>query len=289
MAPSLLSKKNMRRFFLILPLLTLLASMTACSTYSVRRSALVPHMVPTTRNGQAMQRTMEGNLALPTLAQAGAPSEAATANAGLFIPRTQVNAALRTRVTKQTDVGFTWDHGLSKGAQKISPDQPNMKDQNVYGGGIALNHSAPTSNPHLSIGLTSELQLYSIPFVEYRTCIDACPLTGFTEVVYDRSLVPVASLGITPSYKQGAWVFFGGLTVRNHPTIEKGEIEKEKLIEDDDEVSAGHFNAVVNAGAEYEFADGFRAMVHLYQPVTADPVRYKPTLGIGLTVPLSGS
>lgn len=265
--------------------LPLLIGLGACSTYSVRRSALVPHMTPNTRSGQPMQRNAEGGLGLTTLAQAGAPSEAANANAGLFIPRNQVNASVRRRVNERLDVGFTWDQGLSKGATKIAADQPDLKDGDVYGGGVSMYYSAPTSNPKFSIGLSTDLMAYSIPYVEYRTCVENC-FEG-TDISHGRSTQPVASLGITPSYKNDKWTFFGGLTAKNHPTIQKGSVDNGLLLSDD-EVSEGNFNVVANAGAEVELGDGFRAMVHVYQTLSADPVDYKPTLGIGLTLPLSG-
>lgn len=268
-------------FAIALPLLT---GLTACSTYSVRRAALVPHMTPNTRSGQPVQRTVEGGLGLSTLAQAGAPSEAAKANAGLFIPRTQVNATIRRRVNDRLDVGFTWERGLSKGATKLASDQPDLNNGDVSGGGVSVYYSAPMRNPNFSIGLSTDLMAYSIPYVEFRTCVENC-LEG-TDITHGRSTQPVASLGITPSYKKDQWTFFGGLTAKNHPTIEKGSVDNGVLFSDD-EVSAGNFNVVANAGAELDLGGGFRGMVHVYQTLSADPVDYKPTLGIGLTLPLS--
>ncbi|MBL4632272.1 MAG: hypothetical protein JKY56_00270 [Kofleriaceae bacterium] len=268
----------------LLVVVTSISGLAACSTYSVRRSALVPHVAPITRSGQAMERGAESSLGVSTLVQAGAPTEVANANAGLFIPRTQVNAAFRARYNERTDVGFTWEQGLGKGATKLSPDQPDIDAGDVYGGGIAIFHSARTRNPDFSIGIAADIMLFSIPFIEYRTCVENC-IEG-TDITRGRNSIAVASLGIIPSYKLSRWTLFGGLTARNHPTIDKGSVDNGILVSDD-EVSAGDFNIIANAGAELDLGDGFRAMVHIYQPMTANPVRYKPTIGIGVTLPLA--
>jgi len=267
-------------------LLAALLLSAGSGTRKVQRAALVPHQQPIQRSGQPIgDNRGELSFGTSTLSLITDPKEAPDANAGLFIPRYHLNGAARVRLTRRFDVGLLWDYGLDKGSKAIQEGQPPVEYGDVYGGGVSMMYSIPASD-ELSVGIGMDLLFYSIPYVEYSTCIDNCALDPFDIVTHDRNTIPVVALGIMPSWRLSPEITaFGGITARNHPTIPRTEIEGPQLFEDDP-VEAGPMNFVANAGVEYNFVNGMRAMVHVFQPIFADPVRYGPTFGASFTIPL---
>ena len=78
----------------------LLLCSAACTTYTVRKSALAPHIAPPMRNGQnLMGAAAEASVGASALARGKDPVEGPDANAGLYIPRVEVTAALRKRIS----------------------------------------------------------------------------------------------------------------------------------------------------------------------------------------------
>ena len=267
---------------LVVPLLFCSA---ACATYTVRKSALAPHIAPPMRSGQnLMGAAAEASVGASALARAKNPVEGPDANAGLYIPRVEVVAALRKRISEDMDLGLLYDHGFRRGAYATSEDQPEPKNGSTYGGGVTGFYSVPTGSPGLRVGIGLDLLMYSVPYVKYTTEVDGT----YTRVEHDRESVGVYSLAIIPSFRSGRVTLFGGGTVRNHPTIDKGDIEGgiDPYLSDDDEVESGPPNFILSAGLDVELGQGIRAMAIVYQPVDKDPVDYGPTLGIGLTLPL---
>jgi hypothetical protein len=228
----------------------------------------------------------EASMGASTAASGERPREGEGANAGLFIPRVELGGAMRAQVGELFDVGLVWDYGAREGAYRTSPDQPTPDNGSVWGGGASAFASLPTLTPGFRVGVGLDLLVYSIPYVEYRTCATGC-LKPYTTVDRDRENVGVYSLSIIPSWRAGRVTLFGGGTMRNHPTITKGSVEgpAEDLLSD--EVEAGPPNFVVSAGVELEVVAGLRAMALVYQPITTDPVEYGPTLGLALTIPLA--
>ncbi|HUS63702.1 MAG TPA: hypothetical protein VMZ28_04125 [Kofleriaceae bacterium] len=270
---------------LVLAVLTLASGCTPVPTYTVRRAALAPHAAPPLRNGQGMQdRVLEGSVGASTLMSADAPKEGQDANAGLYIPRVEMNAAMRVRARQNLDIGLLWDHGFRQGAYATSEDIPEPKNGSVYGGGPSIFYSMPTAAPGLRVGLGFDFMIYSIPYVEYRTCATNCGGNTTSTVTHDRDQIGVYSLSVVPSWRSGRFTIFGGGTVRNHPTVEKGTVE---VADGDDEVSGGPAVLIAHAGMEVDVGGGVRAMGMVYQPLEEDPVRYMPTFGVALTVPLA--
>lgn len=279
---SVLLRMSPRRLFI-----PLLVCSAACSTYTVRKSALAPHMAPPMRNGQnLMGAAAEASVGASALARTDAPKEGPDANAGLYIPRVEVTAALRKQISSDLDLGLLYDHGFRRGAYATSEDQPEPNNGSVYGGGVTGFYSVPTGTPGLRVGIGLDLLIYSVPYVEYRTCVDLCGSEPYSRVDHDRDSIGVYSLAVIPSYSTGRVTVFGGGTVRNHPTIDKGSIEGPLEIDSDDEVKSGPPNFVLSGGIDIELGQGIRAMAIVYQPIDRDPVDYAPTLGVGLTLPL---
>jgi hypothetical protein len=266
------------------------ASLTACMAtpppvYSIRRAALAPHMAPSLRDGQGMgDSAVEGQVDTSTLASERAPSEGDDDNAGLYVPTVELGAALRRRIQRNMDIGFVWDHGMKDRARAVSPDEPDPDNGSVYGGGLTFFYSFPTAEPGLRIGTGLDVIVYSVPYVEYKTCTTCQPMS--TSIERDRAQTTVYAGSIIPSWRSGRVTVFGGATVRNHPTVPKGEVVVGNPDDDEGPVRGGPANWVAQVGGEVELGAGVRAMALLYQPLTRDPVSYGPSLGIGLTVPL---
>lgn len=263
----------------------LLFCSAACTTYTVRKSALAPHMQPPMRSGQnLMGASAEAAVGASALARAVEPKEGKDANAGLYIPRVEVVAALRKRVSEDMDLGLLYDHGFRRGAYATSEDQPEPNNGSVYGGGVTGFYSVAMGAPGFRVGIGLDLLMYSVPYVKYTTEVDG----SFTRVEHDRDSIGVYSLAVIPSWRSGRVTLFGGGTVRNHPTIDKGDIEGpiDPILDDDEEVESGPPNFVVQAGVDFELGQGIRAMAIVYQPIDQSPVEYGPTLGIGITLPL---
>jgi hypothetical protein len=258
-----------------------------CSVYSVRRSALAPHISPPMRSGQGLgDAAGEVSLGAAALASPIAPTEAEGANAGLYIPRVELTGALRARVSRHVDLGFLWDHGFRGGAHATSEDQPSPENGSVYGGGLSMMAAIPAAD-RFTIGVSADFLLYSVPYVEYSTCVENCGGEPYTLVDHDRDSIPVYSFALIPSYRVSDRVaLFGGITMRNHPTIEKGDVEVG--VDLDDEVTPGSMNFIVQAGAEVKLGS-VKALAMVYQPLSADPVAYGPTFALGLSIPFGKS
>src|SRR5262245_9700097 len=65
------------------------------ATYSVRRSALVPHVAPPARTGQPVEGQGQVAFSNTTVLVPVQPREALDANAGLHIARTNMSGGLR--------------------------------------------------------------------------------------------------------------------------------------------------------------------------------------------------
>ena len=271
----------------ILVAITLVSLAAGCSTYSVRRSALVPMPAPSARSGAPLTRPAELAVFSPRVAELARPSEGDGANAGLYLPRVQVDGAARFRVNSNFDVGLLWDQGLSSDATAITPDQPKPRNGSTFGGGVSMFYSAEAGHD-LRIGFDLNVLRYSVPYIEYRTCVDYCDGATMTDVEDGRRGVWVASVGLVPSYQVGALTWFGGVTLRNHPTNTKGEVESsiDNALDSSDEIRSGPMNLILSGGVEWAMSDRIKAMAQIFAPVTGNPVVYAPTVGLGMSVAL---
>jgi hypothetical protein len=266
---------------LTLALTSLAAS--GCAQYSVRRAALVPQPTPTMRTGQPMDRVAELGLGMGTVARLAEPREG-DSDAGLHIPRVQVAGNLRFRPTRNFDLGLIMERAFVGGSTSLADDQPTPEGGDARAFGTSLYYSAATRDAGFRLGISADFLIYSIPHVEYRTCVENCDHVKYTDVVQKRSGVPVVSLGLTPSWHHKGWTGFGGVTFRNHPTIEKGGTEG---FYDTDDLEAGPMNAIISAGVEYHIDSGVRAGLVVHHIIAQDPVSYAPTIAATVTIPLS--
>ena len=140
-------------------------------THTVRRAALVPHQQAIGHSGSRAQST-EISVGTPSLVTSGEPRVAAGENAGIVIPRWQGQGGLRIPVRRSMTVGFHAEYGLDAGSKALADDQPDPEGD-VMGAALSLFYTAEIS-PDFDLGIGGQLWLYSIPYVEYQTCVN-CP------------------------------------------------------------------------------------------------------------------
>lgn len=261
--------------------LMLILSAAGCPT-SQRRAGLMPRMQPIVRSAEPMERTAEAYVGSPTLVDPGDPEEVSGTNAGVVVPRWNLDGGLRFSPRYGFDIGAKFDVGLDAGSRAVRDDQPDP-DRDVYGAGVTTFFSA-NLGPSWRLGIAGEFLLYRIPYVEYLTD----PGGSFSIVEREAETIPVISLGLIPGFRvSDAISIFLGINARNHPTITRSEIGVD--IFDDDEVEFGPLNIVAMAGVEVKLGSGIRALAHVFQPVLMDPVLYKPAAGLSISIPLTGS
>jgi hypothetical protein len=263
-------------------LLAGLATVAACNVNRVNRAALVPHMTPTLRSGAPMETP--GEIAIGASSVSHTTLGSTDDTAAVEVPGTQGRGDMRLRVGQHVALGLLYEEGFDSGAKKTKETQPDVEGGNVRGFGFSLQGSIPTGSPQWNVGINSELIFWSVPWIEYSTCVMNCGGFQWTVVSEDRASISQLAIGVVPTYTTGKMNVWGGLTFRNHPTIEQKGTEVGVDIGDD--VEEGSFNTVLSAGADFELGGGFRAGATLYQVVNGEPAKYGPSLAVMLTVPL---
>jgi hypothetical protein len=263
----------------LLPLLAAVALCAGSSKYSTRRAALVPEIAPPMRSGAPMETIAEVSVNLPQAASTGDPTITEGAEPGLEVPRWQVGGAGRLRLAPNFDMGLVYEQASSNGSRALAMDQPKVDGGDAYGYGVSFMASAKMSDT-MRMAFIGEFLTYSIPYVEYRTCIDNCAGQTLTEVDRGRTKIPVVTIGVVPTWHEGRWTVFGGLTGRNQPTIERGGIE---VGDDGSDVTGGRLNVMLHAGAELALGGGLKALAMVYKNFDGAPVDYAPTLAVALS------
>lgn len=265
-------------------LVVVLLALGGCGVYRVNRAALVPHMTPTLHSGNPLDGSGELSFGASSVTHLGDP-KASDGTAGVEVPGTQLEGNARVRLGENVSLGFIFADGLDATAKAAKPNQPEVDEGDVYGGGVTMTASIPTSDPRWRVGVDLELMSWSVPYVEYGVCVADCEFAPDTITNTGRTSVPQLAIGVVPTYRSGGTAWFGGVTLRNHPTIEQKGIEHG---DDggDGEVEAGNFNLVASLGVETELASNLRGAIVLYTPVNGTPVRYGASAAAVVTIPL---
>ncbi len=266
------------RFFGVVLVLGLAAG---CNVNRVNRAALVPHMTPTLRSGAPMQTPAEISLGASSIAHTKLGSS--DDQAAVEVPGLQAEGAMRVRLGRAS-LGLIYAEGFDAGAKPIDDNQPPVEAGNTRGYGFTVSGAIPAGDPRWHVGVNAELINWSVPYVEYSTCVQNCGGANWTFMEEGRASVSQFALGILPTYDGGTWNAWGGLTFRNHPTIEQKGVEVG--LDFEDEVEEGEFNTVLSAGIDFELGGGFRAGVTAYQVVHGAPASYGPGFAAMITIPL---
>ena len=247
--------------------------------YVQHNGALVPHAAPIQTTGQAMDQQVGFELGATNLADLATPESGAGTipPAGIAVAQHQARMAFALSPTHGLRLGWFHERAFHDNSHDISPTIPPLDDRSALGYGMSIDGSIKTGTPGFRIGIATELEIWSCPYVSYTSETTGGSLT----VDKGRSDVGTAALGITPSYRSGHWTGFGNVTMRNHPTmIEKQESD---LVPPDPEVTGGPLNVTVAGGVAFR-QDNIEVALDVHQTLTTDPVRYGPALGLWLRI-----
>ena len=239
----LLSISGMRLAYVLFPVLA------GCSTYAQHRAALVPHATPLPTDGQPLQGAGEITIGADNLVDLITPTKGDQTQ-GDVVPKEQLRANGLFRIGDNFMLGGTFQYGVAQNATVLSSSEPKIKDANLSGIGVTMAMSLPTGEPGFRIGLALETTVWSVPWVEYTSCIDLCTVPGYTYSQQGSQNVLVAKLAVIPSYRIGAMTYFGGLTLQNQPTITEKFVTT--VPDSDGDVNGGPVNVTAHAGLAVE-------------------------------------
>jgi hypothetical protein len=226
-----------------------------------------------------MEQQLGFELGATNLANLGEPSAGTNPAAGIAVAQHQGRATFAIAANDYFHAAFFHERAFRGNATEISPTIPPLDDRAALGYGFALAFSVPTSTPGFRIGIDTELTAWGIPYLSFtESSVSSTP-----DVDRGRDVVGTAALGVTPSYRSGPWTVFGGMTVRNHPTMIE-EVTSEWVAPEPD-VQEGPFNATAAAGIGFR-QDNVEVVADVHQTLTTDPVRYGPA--VALTFKVSG-
>jgi hypothetical protein len=262
-----------------------LVLVTACGTYNFNRAALVPRATPRLDSGQSLRGRAQLDVGASSLAHFGDPG-VGDPNAGIEIPGTQVHGGLRGRVSDTLSIGLFYENGFDEGAKQLKSTQPPVEGGNVQGYGASVDVSIPTGDPKFRVGIGVDAIIWNVPYVEFFTCAAGESCFPFQVQESGHDLVGTFAASITPSYRIDDTVtVFGGVTVRQHPTLEQKGQEMDPLFQEP-EVESGPANFIVSGGAEVAFLDGgIVASALAYYDVSQTPAKYKPGVAVMLSFP----
>lgn len=255
--------------------------LAACATpsYAVNQAALVPHAEPLPFNGQAQ--------ATPGALSFGAGNafnlitpRAGPGDVGDAVPATQLRGEVAFSPRPDVVLGAIYERGIAATATPLSSSQPPVSE-GLSGLGFGFAYSLATLAPGWRLGLAAEVMVWNVPWVQYSQCT-SCAGEPVAMMQTGSDAVSTLALAAIPSYRTGPWTFFGGVTVRNQPTT----YQKYQTTEPGDaDVQSGAFNALASLGAERAISS-FRIALILAQSLTADPIRYGPSVSAMVTIPM---
>nr|MDQ3370344.1 hypothetical protein [Myxococcota bacterium] len=206
--------------------------------------------------------------------------ERADEAAGIEVVRRQVRGELRFKLARHGELALIHERGIGAPAHRLDETQAPIGDGQPHGTGVAVRYALLHDKRKLALGLDLEVLRWSLPYVEHRTCVENCDDVPALTIERGTAAEPTLGIGLTPSYRHRRWIVFGGLFVRNHPTVVRKGSEIGLNHED---LESGPLNYLLHAGVSYRVVDGISLLVLAHQNLTMDPVRYGPSLGLALS------
>jgi hypothetical protein len=248
--------------------------------YRVQRSARVPRPTVPLRTGQPLSGPVEITFGASSLGEIKTP-EAGNSMKALEVPRYQLRAELRARLFERGELALIHERAVG-GSTKIDPTQADVDSGQPWAAGAAWRYSIAPHGEPWSIGVDFELLRWEIPYVEYRWCVENCENVDVYQETHSSNGELTWGFGITPAYRIGRVSLFGGMFLRNHPTIARKGEEIGEMDYSQEEVEGGPVNILLNAGVAVKFG-AFTALALVHQDIDKDPVRYGPSLGLALS------
>jgi hypothetical protein len=250
--------------------------------YRVQRTARVPHPAAPLRTGEPLAGPVELSVGASSIGDVTKP-ELVDEQASIEVAREQMRAEVRIRLGKRGELTPIFETAMGKMVPLDSTQAP-VEDGKPAGKGLAVRYSIDTGAPGFSVGLGVEAMSWTIPYVEYRTCIEYCEDNNapIMEKHYGREDVGTFGLSLAPTYRSGNLAMFATAYTRRHPTIKRKGTE-ELSPDYDSDVDGGNYNLMLSAGLEYRLPVA-SVMATVQQDVTRDPVAYGPSFGLAIAL-----
>ncbi|HEY3353475.1 MAG TPA: hypothetical protein VGQ83_09520 [Polyangia bacterium] len=264
----------------LLGLIALVAT-TGCPAYHVQQSSLVPALSlppPPSSRGVA-----DFYVADSTVTFLMPPELAPNENAGLFIPRTQLEGAFAGRPSEWVSLRLLWLDALPQGALAAAPTRLPSPDMHAWGIGGGIVVGTPERHGPLSYHVAVDVLPVSVPSRVRVACVQNCEGAPPPRETLQRDTVPLMSLMTTLGWAVSPTVrLTASAAVKNHPT----NIESFRSLTPRGEVYSGPLNVIVGLGGEFRLGSWCSLVPQLQIPVTAEPVRYGMIFGLGVRATL---
>jgi hypothetical protein len=253
---------------------------TACANYATHQAAFVPHATPVPGDGQPLDTPAQIGVGASSI-DLTQPS-ASDPNAGDAVPKVQMRGSLDGQFGRYMTFGASLEHG--EVAEPVTPYQPALGNSGATGYGLHVQGSIPTGLRGLRIALSAEAVAWSVPYIQYDTCVQNCGAgnNGYTVSYQGNDNVTTWAFGLVPSYRTGAWTVYGGATLRDQPTT---AAKFDTTSPGDAGVDAGPTNLTVHAGVEYDVRV-IKLAVAIHDTVTSAPITYGPSIAAMVSIPL---
>lgn len=264
--------------------LLLLPGLAACvvPTYVQHRAALVPHASPIPYDGQPMETQGTVSIGADNLVDLVRPS-VGDPTQGDEVPEHQLRGQAALRISDDFSIAGVYEHALAQNATVVSPTSPRITDATLNGVGFSLRWSTRTEVPGFHIGIALEVVDWHVPWVEFNQCVQNCDAGG-SYAATDSKMIPTFGVAIGPSYRVGRMTYFGGITIRNQPTIT--ELNTTTVPDDDGGPNGGAVTVTLHAGVGVDVGGGVHANAFVHDTVTDSPIAYGPSVGLELEIPL---
>jgi hypothetical protein len=243
-----------------------------CTTYRVQQSSLVPAAVPP----PPARFDSRGDLFLGngTVAHIGAPELFPSEDAGLYVPRTQLDGQMAVRLHRRGALRLLYREGFQQGAIATFPTLIDAPERNVRTGGLGYVVRLGGFGEAWSVDIGFELLMANIPSNVLITSDAGVHRRSGLQI----DMVPVFSNWLLASHRISDHArFFYQLALQTHPTNQRDFTSTSPR----GEVYVGELNVVVGLGFEVDVNHWLSVVPQVHWPATAKPIRYGPIIALG--------
>jgi hypothetical protein len=245
--------------------------------YKVQRTARVPHPAAPLRSGAPLEAPIEASFGTSSAFDLRAP-RLVDHTAAVETPSVQLRGEVRIRLGTFGEIHLANEHSLDPTA--IDPTQaPIPGGHNAWSFDVGVRYAVPVA-PGVFIGLGIESVAWTIPFVEYRSCVANCDGSPAQERDTGTDNLWSLAADITPTYRSGDVTLFAGLHIAPNPTIQRKGTEQ-GAIDYDSDLALGPTSYIVHAGAEYKLGP-ISLLAQIQQDLGGSPVSYGPSFGFAI-------
>ena len=281
--PTVAPGPGVRALLLVLVVVLLIApACTPLPVYKVQRTARVPHPAAPLDSAAPLEGPVELSLGASNALDTRTP-RLADPTASVEVPTTQARGELRIRVGRYGQIALIHERSIESTFQPLDRTQAPVETGTAWSAGAAFRYAIHVDEyPELTVGLGVELLDWTIPYVEYRSCVQNCDGLPLQQVNRGTDTLASAAFSITPTYRRGPLTVFAGLYAAPHPTIvRKGD--EYSPVDYNSELDSGRYNYVLHAGAQYRFGAGISLLAQIQTDVTRAPASYAPSFGFALS------